>query len=109
MQCRLYCCSSLPIRSIQCVIRLLSSSNGEKALRHTSTENRTAKWHKNGLNRPLLPGKSNFEKRNIFLMGPPGSGKTTVGHELALLMNKPLIDIDNNWLEPRWKTTVASK
>ncbi|CAF3433393.1 unnamed protein product [Rotaria socialis] len=109
MQYRLYCCSSLPIRSIQCVIRLLSSSNGEKALRHTSTENRTVKWHKNGLNRPLLPGKSNFEKRNIFLMGPPGSGKTTVGQELALLLNKPLIDIDNNWLEPRWKTTVASK
>lgn len=24
-------------------------------------------------------------------------------------MNKPLIDIDDNWLEPRWKTTVSSK
>lgn len=24
-------------------------------------------------------------------------------------MNKPLIDIDDNWLEPRWKTSVASK
>lgn len=24
-------------------------------------------------------------------------------------MNKPLIDIDDNWLEPRWKTSVANK
>jgi shikimate kinase len=24
-------------------------------------------------------------------------------------MNKSLIDIDDNWLEPRWKTSVASK
>lgn len=41
--------------------------------------------------------------------GPPGSGKTSVGRELARLMNKPLIDIDDNWLEPRWKTSVAKK
>jgi shikimate kinase len=28
---------------------------------------------------------------------------------LARLTNKSLIDIDDNWLEPRWKTSVASK
>ncbi len=45
----------------------------------------------------------------IYSRGPPGSGKTSVGRELARLMNKSLIDIDDNWLEPRWKTSVASK
>jgi shikimate kinase len=41
--------------------------------------------------------------------GPPGSGKTSVGRELARLMNKSLLDIDDDWLEPRWKCSVASK
>jgi shikimate kinase len=59
--------------------------------------------------------KFSFNKINhyikiiIYSRGPPGSGKTTVGRELARLMNKSLIDIDDNWLEPRWKTSVASK
>ncbi|CAF1181497.1 unnamed protein product [Adineta steineri] len=88
-----------PVRFLQCVIRRLSSSNKDQQ----------AKWYKNGLHRSLLPNTNNFEKRNIFLMGPPGCGKTSVGRELARLTNKSLIDIDDNWLEPRWKTSVASK
>jgi shikimate kinase len=30
----------------------------------------------------------------IFLIGLPGSGKTTIGKELALLVGKPFIDLD---------------
>ncbi|CAF0796883.1 unnamed protein product [Rotaria sordida] len=108
MQCRLYY-YQYPIRLLQVAIRQLSSLNEEKPKYHNSTENQKAKWYRNGLHRPLLSGTSTFEKRNLFLMGPPGSGKTSVGRELARLMNKPLIDIDDNWLEPRWKTSVASK
>ena len=32
-----------------------------------------------------------------------------MGRELARLMNKPLLDIDEHWLEPRWQTSVPSK
>ena len=32
-----------------------------------------------------------------------------MGRELARLTKKPLLDIDDHWLEPRWKTSVASK
>ena len=55
--------------------------------------------------------KENFRSPSIIFSprGPPGSGKTSVGRELARLMNKSLIDIDDNWLEPRWKTSVANK
>jgi shikimate kinase len=32
-----------------------------------------------------------------------------VGRELGRLMDKPVIGIHDNWLEPRWQTSVASK
>lgn len=33
-------------------------------------------------------------KRNIFLIGPMGAGKTTIGRQLALLMNLEFFDSD---------------
>ncbi|UJR26127.1 hypothetical protein I4U23_007473 [Adineta vaga] len=74
-----------------------------------TSDDQKVQWYKNGLERPLLPNTDAFKNRNIFLMGPPGSGKTSVGRELAHLMNKSFLDIDDDWLEPRWKTTVSSK
>ncbi|CAF0778541.1 unnamed protein product [Adineta ricciae] len=68
-----------------------------------------AEWYRNGFQRPLLPHTDAFKQRNIYIMGPPGSGKTNVGRELARLTKKPLLDIDDDWLEPRWNTSVASK
>ncbi len=34
------------------------------------------------------------QKKNITLIGMPGSGKTTVGKKLANLLNKPFVDLD---------------
>lgn len=36
-------------------------------------------------------------------------GKTSVGQFLAPMLSKSLIDIDNDWLEKEWNTTVANK
>lgn len=33
---------------------------------------------------------------NIYLIGMPGSGKTTLGRRLAEKLNKPFIDLDNH-------------
>lgn len=33
-------------------------------------------------------------KKNIVLIGPPGSGKTTIGRELAKIFNLTLVDVD---------------
>jgi len=46
---------------------------------------------------------------NIVLMGPPGSGKTTVGRILASQLNMSLIDVDDDVLEPYWGVSVADK
>ncbi len=35
------------------------------------------------------------EKENIFLIGMPGCGKSTVGKRLSALMNRPFLDIDD--------------
>jgi shikimate kinase len=35
-----------------------------------------------------------FGKRNVFLIGPMGSGKTAVGKQLARLLNAPFYDSD---------------
>ncbi len=46
--------------------------------------------------------------RSIMLYGPPGCGKTTVGRVLAQRLGLPFVDVDDDWLEKRWKTSVAA-
>jgi shikimate kinase len=58
--------------------------------------------HWNG--RPRL-----HQRSNIVLMGPPGSGKSTVAKILSQMMSMEYIDIDDHVLEPAWGSTVASK
>jgi threonine synthase len=45
--------------------------------------------------------------RPIMLYGPPGCGKTTVGRVLAKKLGVPFVDVDDDWLEKRWKQPVA--
>ncbi|CAG5850117.1 unnamed protein product [Menidia menidia] len=47
--------------------------------------------------------------KNIFLMGPPGAGKTTVGKIVAHKLGLPSVDIDDDVLEAAWGMPVASK
>jgi chorismate synthase len=42
----------------------------------------------------------------VFLVGPMGAGKTTVGERLAMLLGLPFIDLDA-WLEARAGASVA--
>ena len=42
-------------------------------------------------------------------MGAPGSGKSSVARELARLMDRPLLDVDDDVLEPTWKCSVAEQ
>ena len=46
---------------------------------------------------------------NIVLMGSPGSGKTTAGRILAQQLGIPVMDVDDDLLEPYWGTTVSNK
>ncbi|XP_018596623.2 threonine synthase-like 1 [Scleropages formosus] len=48
-------------------------------------------------------------EKNIFLMGPPGAGKTTVGRIVAQRLGRPLIDVDDDILERQWNMPVAEK
>jgi threonine synthase len=51
-----------------------------------------------------------YGKSNILLMGPPGSGKTTVSRILAEQLRMQVIDVDNDFLEQEiWKVPVADK
>ena len=45
----------------------------------------------------------------ILLMGPPGSGKTSIGKRLSKRLNYHWIDVDDHVLEPEWKCSVADK
>ena len=45
----------------------------------------------------------------IILLGPPGCGKTTIGKQLADVLEYKWIDVDDHLLEPAWKCTVAER
>ena len=42
-------------------------------------------------------------------MGSPGSGKTTVGKALSPKLGMPVLDIDDDFLEVYWNSSVADK
>lgn len=48
-------------------------------------------------------------KYNILLMGSPGCGKTSTGQVLAERLSRPVVDIDNDYLEPYWGMSVGDK
>jgi adenylate kinase family enzyme len=45
--------------------------------------------------------------KRIVVVGPPGSGKTTVGRELSKRTGIPHIEIDSLWWEPNWTEAGA--
>lgn len=47
-------------------------------------------------------------KSNILLMGPPGSGKSTISANLSKKLGMPVLDVDDH-MEVVWGTTVANK
>ncbi|XP_029391596.1 threonine synthase-like 1 [Mus pahari] len=47
--------------------------------------------------------------KNIVLMGPPGSGKTTVGRILGDKLGCCVIDVDSDVLEKAWNMSVSEK
>ncbi|XP_078677756.1 threonine synthase-like 1 [Branchiostoma floridae x Branchiostoma belcheri] len=51
----------------------------------------------------------NRKGANIILMGSPGAGKTTVGRLLAGMLDKPVVDIDNDHLESHWGMPVSEQ
>ncbi len=42
-------------------------------------------------------------------MGSPGSGKTSIGRALGPRLGMPVLDIDDDFLEVHWNTSVADK
>ncbi|XP_044149370.1 threonine synthase-like 1 [Bufo gargarizans] len=48
-------------------------------------------------------------EKNLILMGPPGSGKTSVGRVLGQKLSCPVIDVDDDVLEKTWNMSVSSK
>eukprot|EP00475_Leptophrys_vorax_P009412 TRINITY_DN16262_c0_g3_i1.p1 TRINITY_DN16262_c0_g3~~TRINITY_DN16262_c0_g3_i1.p1 ORF type:complete len:784 (+),score=136.87 TRINITY_DN16262_c0_g3_i1:3086-5437(+) len=49
------------------------------------------------------------KRSNLVLMGPPGSGKSTVAQLLSKQLGMPCYDIDNDHLEPLWGGSVGDK
>ncbi|KAK6176905.1 hypothetical protein SNE40_015115 [Patella caerulea] len=49
------------------------------------------------------------ERSNIYLLGSPGCGKTTVGKLLGEKLERPVIDVDDDILEPAWRMPVSQK
>ncbi|XP_053323169.1 threonine synthase-like 1 [Spea bombifrons] len=47
--------------------------------------------------------------KNLILMGPPGSGKTSVGRVLGQKLGCPVIDVDDDVLEKNWNMSVSDK
>jgi 3-dehydroquinate synthase len=47
-----------------------------------------------------------MSQTTIFIYGPPGSGKTTIGRILADTLNLPFFDLDVE-IENRWRCTIA--
>ncbi|KAG9476633.1 threonine synthase-like 1 [Eleutherodactylus coqui] len=48
-------------------------------------------------------------EKNLILMGPPGSGKTSVGREIGQKLGCPVIDVDDDVLEKTWNMSVSNK
>lgn len=48
-------------------------------------------------------------EKNLILMGPPGSGKTSVGKVLGEKLGCPIIDVDDDVLEKTWNMSVSDK
>ncbi|XP_033122646.1 threonine synthase-like 1 [Anneissia japonica] len=57
----------------------------------------------------LVTSCSYQNEGNIILMGSPGSGKTTHGRKLSQRLKMPVLDIDDDHLEPFWQMKVSQK
>uniref|UniRef100_A0A8C5PSG5 Threonine synthase like 1 n=1 Tax=Leptobrachium leishanense TaxID=445787 RepID=A0A8C5PSG5_9ANUR len=47
--------------------------------------------------------------KNLILMGPPGSGKTSIGRVLGQKLCCPVLDVDDDILEKTWNMSVSKK
>lgn len=111
IQAKSFVRSSIPgLRSI----RRFSQSNRQNVASQTSPPTSCNTWKDTprALFSASLESRANppkFANRHILLIGQPGSGKSCVGQHLAKLMQLPLIDVDDHWLERQWNCSVASK
>ncbi|XP_042332074.1 threonine synthase-like 1 [Sceloporus undulatus] len=59
--------------------------------------------------KPWMSMHNLLGNKNIVLMGPPGSGKTTVGKIIGQKLDASFIDVDDDILETTWNMSVAEK